>query len=85
MAVKFLQEPEDKQIGIEYFETLMTYIFNAGKNLTRADVMEMLEKIETTYRGGSEVAKGSVEVFREAGLIRGIERGIEIGISLFLI
>lgn len=85
MAAKYLQEPEDKQIGIEYFEALMTYIFNAGKNLTRADVMEMLEKIETTYRGGSEVAKASVEVFREAGIIRGIERGIEIGISLSLI
>lgn len=83
MAVKYLQELGDKQTGIEYFETLIRYIFSAGKNLTKADVEEILEKIETTFPEGSEVAMTLAEIFREEGkregMIAGIERGIEIG------
>lgn len=83
MAVKYLQELEDKQTGIEYFETLIRYVFSAGKNLTKADIEEILEEIETTFPEGSEVAMTLAEIFREEGkkegMIEGIERGIEIG------
>jgi predicted transposase/invertase (TIGR01784 family) len=82
-AAKYLQELEDKQTGIEYFETMMRYIFSAGKNLTRSDINKIIEKIETTYPEGSEVVMTLAQIFREEGkeegIIKGIEKGIEVG------
>jgi predicted transposase/invertase (TIGR01784 family) len=82
-AAKYLRRLEDKQTGIEYFETLMRYIFSAGKNLTRSDVTEIIEKIETTYPEGSEVVMTLAEIFREEGkeegILKGMEKGIEVG------
>lgn len=82
-AAKYLQELEDKQTGIEYFETMMRYIFSAGKNLTRSDINKIIERIETTYPEGSEVVMTLAQIFREEGkeegIIKGIEKGIEVG------
>ncbi len=78
-AAIYLRELEDKQTGIEYFETLMRYIFNAGKNLTKSDVNEIIEKIEDAYPEGSEVVMTLAEMFKEEGIMKGMERGIEVG------
>lgn len=73
-AVEYLVELEDKQSGIEYFETLMRYIFSARANLTETDVKEIIEKIETTYPEGSEVVMTLAERFMEEGLMKGLEK-----------
>lgn len=48
-ATEYLAELEDKQTGIEYFETMMRYIFSARSNLNKDVADEMMSKIETTY------------------------------------
>ena len=78
-AVSYLRELDDKQTGIEYFETLMRYIFNARADLTRADFNEVVKKIETTYPEGSEVVMTLAEIFREEGKEEGILKGMEVG------
>lgn len=73
-AVEYLVELEDKQSGIEYFETLMRYIFSARANLTETDVKEIIKKIETTYPEGSEVVMTLAEKFMEEGVMKGLEK-----------
>ena len=73
-AVEYLVELEDKQSGIEYFETLMRYIFSARANLTKTDVKEIIKKIGTTYPEGSEVVMTLAERFMEEGVMKGLEK-----------
>ena len=78
-AISYLRELDDKQTGIEYFETLMRYIFNARADLTKADFNSVVKKIETTYPEGSEVVMTLAEIFREEGKEEGILKGMEVG------
>ncbi|MEI3612462.1 Rpn family recombination-promoting nuclease/putative transposase [Pseudogracilibacillus sp. SO30301A] len=78
-AIMYLQELEDKQTGVEYFETFMRYIFSAAKNLTREDTDEIVEKVETTYPEGSELVMTLAESWREEGVKVGIKEGIKEG------
>ncbi|MCG4580464.1 DUF4351 domain-containing protein [Clostridium cochlearium] len=76
-----MQELEDKQKGIEYFETFIRYIFNARANLTKKDVGEIIDKISKTYSEGSELVMTLAEIFRQEGKEEGIKQGIEKGIE----
>ncbi len=90
-ATDFLRELDDKQTGIEYFETFMRYVLNAGQKLTKKEMNDIIEAIETTFPEGSETVMTLAEQFkqegrekgreegREEGLIKGIEVGIEKG------
>lgn len=84
-AVKFLRELEDHQTGIRYFETLLRYIFSAGKNLTKSEVVDMMKEIEMNYPEGRDVvmtlAEQYIEEGKKQGLKQGIEKGIEKGIE----
>lgn len=81
--IGYFAELEDQQTGIEYFETLMRYIFSARVDLTKEAVNEIMSKIETTYPEGSEVVMTLAEKFREEGkeegIMKGMERGMEVG------
>lgn len=74
-SVTYLQELDDKQTGMEYFETFMRYIFSAGKNLTQEDVDEIVHKIEKNYPEGSELVMTLADILREEGLRKGMELG----------
>lgn len=74
-ATLYLRELEDKQTGIEYFETLMRYLFSARADLTKADFNELVKKIETVYPEGSELVMTIVEMFREEGIKVGAKQG----------
>ncbi|WP_077369179.1 Rpn family recombination-promoting nuclease/putative transposase [Anaerosalibacter sp. Marseille-P3206] len=80
-AAEYLQELEDKQTGIEYFETFIKYIFNARANLTKKDVGEIIDKISKTYPEGSELVMTLAEIFRQEGIKQGIEKGMEKGME----
>jgi predicted transposase/invertase (TIGR01784 family) len=80
-AAMYLQELDDKETGIEYFETFIRYIFSARSNLTKRDVEEIIEEIEKSYPEGSEVIMTIIERYREEGLMKGMEKGIEKGIE----
>lgn len=74
-AVTYLRELEDKQTGVEYFETLMRYIFSAAKNLTGEDAGKIADKVGKTYPEGSEVIMTLAEILREEGKKEGMELG----------
>ena len=78
-AAALLQELEDKETGLEYFEILMRYVFSARPDLTKDDLYELVKKIETTYPEGSEKVMTLAQAFREEGIMKGMERGIEVG------
>ena len=80
-ALLYLSEIEDKQKGIEYFETFMKYIFSAKPNLTVNNFDEIVKKMEGIYIEGSEIAMTLRELFVKEGLEQGIEKGIEKGIE----
>ncbi|TYQ14552.1 UNVERIFIED_CONTAM: putative transposase/invertase (TIGR01784 family) [Acetivibrio alkalicellulosi] len=66
-AVEYLRKLNDQQTGIEYFETFMRYILNAGQRLTKEDVNDIVKNIEKTYPEGSEVVMTLAEQLRQEG------------------
>jgi len=66
-ASEHLRELDDKQTGIEYFETFMRYIFNVGQKLAKGDIEDIIKKFEKTYPEGSEVVMTLAEVLRQEG------------------
>lgn len=80
-ASEYLSELEDKQTGIEYFEVLMRYIFNARADLTERDVGILIDRIENNYPEGSEVVMTLAERFEEKGIEKGMEKGMEKGLE----
>lgn len=74
-AAEYLRELDDKQTGIEYFETFMRYVLNAGQKLTNEDVNEIIEKIASGFPEGSEVVMTLAEKLREEGREEGETRG----------
>lgn len=82
-AAILLLELESKSTGIEYFETFIRYVLNAGHNLTKEDVDEIIEKIGNSHPEGGEfimsIAEKLKQEGREEGIIKGMEAGIEKG------
>ena len=74
-----MNELEDKQTGLEYFETMMRYIFSAAKDLTKEDVEKIIKQFETTYPEGSGIAMTLADMWRDEGVQQGMQQGIEIG------
>ncbi|MEZ0537302.1 Rpn family recombination-promoting nuclease/putative transposase [Caldicellulosiruptoraceae bacterium PP1] len=80
-AAKYLAELEDKQTGVQYFETYMRYIFSAYTDMTRSDFENIAKEIEKTFIEGSENIMTLADIFREEGMQEGIKKGIEKGIE----
>jgi len=70
-----LRELDNKETGIEYFETFMRYILNTGQKLTKEDIEDIINSVEKTYPEGNEVVMTLAERFREEGKIQGIQEG----------
>ncbi|MCG4586883.1 Rpn family recombination-promoting nuclease/putative transposase, partial [Anaerosalibacter bizertensis] len=76
-------ELEDKQTGIEYFETFIRYIISARPNLTRENMEDMRENVNRIYPEGSEVIMTIIERYREEGRQEGrLEGKIEVAKKL---
>lgn len=78
-AIYFLSELEDRDRGIDYFETILHYVFSAGKSLTEVDVHQIIQEVEVNYPKGSDLAMTMADRWREEGMVQGMERGKEIG------
>ncbi len=76
-----MRELEDHQTGIRYFETLLRYIFSAGRNLTKSELVDMMKEIETNYPEGRDVVMTIAEQLIEEGKKQGLKQGIEKGIK----
>jgi hypothetical protein len=80
-AIQALQEIEDKQKGIEFFEITLRYVFNAVRDLTKKDMEQIVQQIETTFPEGSEVAMTLADILREEGMQEGLQKGRQEGAS----
>ncbi len=76
-SVSYLNELEDRQTGIEYFETMIRYIASAARNLTKKDVQKILQDVERNYQEGSEIAMTLADMWREEGREEGRKEGRE--------
>ena len=76
-----LQEIEDKQKGIEFFEITLRYVFNAVRDLTKKDMEQIVQQIETTFPEGSEVAMTLADILREEGMQEGLQKGRQEGVQ----
>lgn len=74
-AIEYIKELEDKQSGIGYFETMMRYIFNARKDLTKETADELQKELENNYPEGSDLVMTLAEILRKEGREEGIEEG----------
>ncbi len=80
-AIESLKELKDKQTSIEYFETFIRYILNAGKRLTKEDITDIVKSIENAYPEGSEVVMTLAEQFRQEGMQKGMQKGRQEGMQ----
>lgn len=78
-SISYLQELDDKQTGMEYFETMLYYIFSAATNVTRGNTDEITEKIKNSYPEGSRIIMSLADMFREEGKELGKEEGKKQG------
>ena len=78
-AAEYLQIIADKQSGMEYFETLIRYIFNAAKSLAKNDIHKIIKQIKTNYPEGGEVVMTIARILREEGRMEGLLKGRKEG------
>jgi predicted transposase/invertase (TIGR01784 family) len=78
-AARALAELDEKETGLQYFETYMRYILTTGPKLTKEQLTTVIKQLAVTYKEGSEVTMTLAEVLREEGKEEGIEVGIEKG------
>ena len=74
-ALNYFSEIESKTRAIEYFETVMRYIFTVNKNFTKEEGEKMMKKIEEHYPEGKKVATSLADLFIERGKIEGKAEG----------
>ena len=80
-AARALDESEEKETGIQYFESCMRYILSSGPQLSKDQLNTVIKQLEVTYKEGSEIIMTLAEVLREEGFEQGIEKGFEQGIE----
>lgn len=76
-SVEYLNELEDKQTGMEYFETMIRYVLGAKTKLTKSHMKEMFKQIGNTFLEGSELSMSLADILREEGMEKGIEKGMQ--------
>ena len=74
-SIEFLQDLEDKQTGIQYFETMLHYILGSKTNLSKDDMNQLIGKIENIFPEGREITMSLAEILREEGREKGREEG----------
>jgi len=80
-SIHYLNELEDRQTGTEYLETIMRYVFSAGRSLTKRNVKQMITQIERNYPEGSEMTMTMAEIWMEEGMEKGLKKGLEKGME----
>ena len=75
-AAEALAELDEKETGLEYFETYMRYILSSGPKLTTEQLKTVIKELAVTYKEGSEVTMTLAEVLREEGVEKGKKDGL---------
>ena len=80
LAGEYLRELEDKETGIEYFESVLRYVFSAGKSFDEKDIIEIIKEAEKVLPAGSGLITTTAERLRQEGLKEGLEEGLKKGL-----
>lgn len=78
-AIEYIKELEDKQSGIEYFETMIRYIYSARKNLTKETADKLQKELKNNYPEGSDLVMTLAEELRKEGMEKGKKEGEKKG------
>lgn len=74
-AFRYLEELEDKQSVVGYIETMLRYIYEVGKDLTKEDMEQIIERLENHELKGSDLTMTLAEIWRNEGLQEGQQVG----------
>lgn len=80
-SVHYLNELEDRQTSLEYFETMIRYLMGSVKKLTKHDMENIIREVEQLFLEGSDLAMTLADVLREEGLQQGIQQGMQQGME----
>lgn len=80
-SVHYLNELEDRQTGIEYFETMIRYLLGSAKQLTKRDMENMMREVEKAFPEGSDLTMTLADILREEGLQQGVQQGLQQGLQ----
>lgn len=80
-SVYYLNELEDRQTGIEYFETMIRYLMGAVKQLSKDDMKNILDEVEKQFPEGSDLTMTLADSLREEGMQQGLKQGLQQGKS----
>ena len=75
-AARALEELDENETGLQYFETYMRYILSSGPKLTKEQLTTVIKELAVTYKEGSEVTMTLAEVLREEGVEKGKKDGL---------
>lgn len=78
-AFSYFSKIESKRRALEYFETVLPYIFSINNNLTKEEGEEMMKKVEENYPEGKNVARSLADLWKMEGVARGRKEGREEG------
>lgn len=76
-AFYHLRELTDKASAVGYIETLLRYIFEAGRKLTKDDIKIIINQLETNEMKGEEFTMTLAEMWEREGERRGEQRGVQ--------
>ncbi|WPK12573.1 Rpn family recombination-promoting nuclease/putative transposase [Lysinibacillus louembei] len=80
-AFHHLQELNNKTSVVGYVETLLRYVFEAGRKLTQADMKSIIKQLETNEMKGEEFTMTLAEMWKEIGERQGEQKGLEKGLE----
>ncbi len=75
-----LEDLLKEKTGLEYLETILYYLFEAGQNLDKEEVVRLIQELPEKSQL-QEVMMTLAEQWREEGEERGIQKGIQRGIQ----
>lgn len=84
-SIEYLNELEDRQTGIEYFETMIRYILGSKTRLTKKDMGKIVQMIGNTFPEGSGMSMSLADILRDEGIQVGRQEGVEIGVRKGLV
>ncbi|GAE95255.1 hypothetical protein JCM21714_4474 [Gracilibacillus boraciitolerans JCM 21714] len=84
-ALYYLNDLEDQQTAITFFETWMRYLLYAANTLTETDIHDIIDHVEKTFPEGSDIVMTLAERLEQKGKEEGIKEGKREGATNALV
>lgn len=80
-AIHYLFELQDKQSAVGYIETMLRYIYEVGKDLTKEGMGKIIERLESNELKGSEFVMTLAEMWKNEGIQQCLQQGEKKALS----